>query len=419
MRKYIIEYRIRRLERLLFGNKAFEGGAAGHMGHIYDFTDLTLKDIKDIITNLLSGNVEDVTEKLDGMNIQCTMNNEGKVVFIRNKGDLNSEKGGMDVDDIAYRWSDKEHVSKTYLGAAEIITQVFNKLGKKFFNPNRDTRVVANCECITAGKTNILLYSSAQVDFHNLWIYTRNENGEWKFSKITEDGIDILEKACETIDSAQLTPKVIIGITERSNEILENYLNQIEDIFSKEGLSDNSTINDYRFSRFNKIINDRYEWITNSEAGMIGLYNRWFNNDKSAGLRELKKIYKDNVEDLAVLDKSGYKLIVNACMKPLDIFFGRLGNSIILLCKGMVNAGSESAVINELKADLEEVVQKIKSEGSSEMNDKLTDQLSRLAELGNQINASEGIVFRYGDRLIKLTGSFAAINQILGMRFQL
>ena len=62
---------------------------------------------------------------------------------------------------------------------------------------------------------------------------------------------------------------------------------------------------------------------------------------------------------------------------------------------------------------------KVKEVGSAEMNAKLTNQLNRLAELGNEINASEGIVFKYGDRLMKSTGSFAAVNQILGMRFQM
>ena len=106
-------------------------------------------------------------------------------------------------------------------------------------------------------------------------------------------------------------------------------------------------------------------------------------------------------------------------MKPIDTFFGRFGNSIISLCDGMVNAGSESAVIRALSNDLKEVVDKVKEVGSVEMNTKLTNQLNRLAELGNEINASEGIVFKYGDRLMKSTGSFAAVNQILGMRFQM
>jgi hypothetical protein len=415
-----IESRLIKLEKFVYKHKAFEGGASGHMSHIYDYTDLTLYEIKQIITNLFSGKIEDVTEKLDGMNIQCTMNNDGKVVFIRNKKDLNSEKGGMDIDDISDRWAGKEHVSKTYLNAADIITKVFKKIGKKFFNPDKNTKILANCECITAGKTNILMYSNAQVDFHNLWIYTReDESSEWKKSEVTNDGINVLEKACENIDGAQLTPHVVISVAEKSSDLLNNYISQINEIFSREGLSDSNSIDEYRIKRFNGVCENQYKWIIRNETGQIALYNRWFNDDKSVSLRELKKIYKDNVNDLSALDKSGYKSIVDSCMRPIDTFFGRLGNSIISLCKGMVNAGSESVVISELKKDLEDIVGKIKSGGSDELNEKLTAQLSRLSELGNIINATEGIVFKYGDRLMKCTGSFAAVNQILGLRFSL
>ena len=422
MNKLILESKIRRLEHCIHNMKyrKFEGGASGHMSHIYDYTDLTLNDVKQIITNLFSGELEDVTEKLDGMNIQCTMNNSGQVVFIRNKGDLNSAKGGMDVDDMAAKWAGREHVAKTYLDAADVIIKVFNKIGKSFFNPDKNTKIVANCECITAGKTNILMYASAQVDFHNLWVYTRkDENSQWEKSEVTTRGINVLEKACENIDGAQITPRVIIRVTEKSDELLNNYINQISEIFSKEGLSNSNSIDEYRAKRFSNICDSRYIWITESEAGQAALYNRWFNDDKSVSLRELKKIYKDNVDNLTSLDKSGYKEIVNTCMKPIDTFFGRLGNSIISLCNGMVNAGAESEVIDALKSDLDEVIQKVKSEGSVDMNDKLTVQLARLAELGDQINASEGIVFRYGDKLMKLTGSFASVNQIINLRFQM
>ena len=130
----------------------------------------------------------------------------------------------------------------------------------------------------------------------------------------------------------------------------------------------------------------------------------------------LMMINKDNLDDLNNID---YKSIVGECMRPLDTFFSRFGNSIIALCDGMVNAGAESATIDALSNDLEEVVSEIRENGSVELKDKLTLQLNRLAELGNQLNASEGIVFKYGDRLMKLTGSFASANQILGMRFKL
>ena len=221
--------RVARLERLILRDKKYEGGAAGHMAHIYDYTDLTLAEVKDIITNLFSGKVEDVTEKLDGMNIQCTVNNDGNVVFIRNKKDLNSPTGGMSLDDVITKWSGKERVSKIYTDAYKTITKVFNKIGKEFFNPNKYTKILANCECIGSGKTNIILYSNAQVDFHNLWVYTRDsETDEWKKSDVTTKGLDTLEKACDGIDGAQLTPKVIIRVTEKSDELADKFNQKIE-----------------------------------------------------------------------------------------------------------------------------------------------------------------------------------------------
>lgn len=414
-RNLLLEYRIRRLEKLMN-----EGGASGHMSHIYDYTDLTLRDIKDIITNLFSGKVEDITEKLDGMNIQCTLNNDGKVVFVRNKGDLNSEAGGMIRDDVAAKWAGREHVANTYLSAYDTIEKVFKNIGKSFFNPDKNTKILANCECITTGKTNVLVYANAQVDFHNLWIYKRkDENSPWEKDSVTTDGIKVLEKACENIDGAQLTPRVVIRVTEKSAALQEEYISKIESVFNADGCSDDSTIDQYKRARFEKICNKKYQWIVDNLTGMNALYNRWFNDDKSTKLTELKKIYKDNLDEFTALNSTDYKDIISECSRPLDVFFSRFGNAIIKLCDGLVNAGAESHVIDTLSADLKNIVADVQTSGSDELNKELTFHLNRLAELGNQINATEGIVFKYGDRLMKCTGSFAALNRALNLRFKM
>lgn len=418
MRHRTIEERLQRLERYVYmmQHRKFEGGAAGHMSHIYDYTELTLRDVKGLIRNLFSGKIE-ATEKLDGMNIQCTMNNEGKVVFIRNKGDLNSLKGGMDADDVAAKWAGKESISKVYISAYETIEKVFKKIGKKFFNPDSNTKILANCECITAGRTNILLYANAQVDFHNLWVYKRNdENSQWEKDDVTTDGIEVLEKACEDIDGAQLTPKVMIRVTEKSGALLVDYIKRIDAIFKEAGCSERSTIEDYKRARFDSICKSKYKWITTNEEGMDALYNRWFNDDKSVKLTVIRKMYADYADELANVD---YKKIVAECMRPLDTFFSRFGNAIISLCDGIVNAGAESEVIDALSNDLEEVINEVREKGSVELNDKLTTQLNRLAELGNQLNATEGIVFKYDGKLMKATGSFAALNQALGLKWSI
>ena len=398
----ISDYLTEKLRNSIY-NIIQEGGAAGHMAHPYDYDDFTLRDLKGLIRNLFSGKIEDVTEKIDGTNIVATMNPAGEVVFIRNKGDLNSAKGGMTIRDMAQKWADKPSVAKTFLTAGEIITKVFNVIGKEFFNPDENTRIAANCECVVSGKTNIIPYASDQVDFHDLFIYKYNGN-EWVHEDTTKDGIDKLERACDGIDGAQLTPQILIKTTENSQKVLVDFIKELDKIFKDAGCKEMSTIEDWKKARYKKFAP---KWTNGDDV----LYNRWFNGIKTTNIRVLKQQYG---EILGEYDKKEYKKLISQVMEPLDTFFGKLGNAIIKQCDGIINAGVESEVIQQLKSDIEDVVRDVRSNGSIELNDKLTYQLNRLARLGDEINPVEGIVFRHKGKLMKLTGSFSSCNAVLG-----
>ena len=103
-------------------------------------------------------------------------------------------------------------------------------------------------------------------------------------------------------------------------------------------------------------------------------------------------------------------------MRPLDNFFTRLGNDLIELCDGIINANNKDAVVKQLTNDLKNAVDTIRTEGSDDANQKLTIQLNRLKDM--QLNAAEGIVFRYKGNLMKCTGSFAALNQAVGLQYR-
>jgi hypothetical protein len=389
-----------------------EGGASGHMAHPYDYTDFTLRDLKGLVRRLFEGRIEDVTEKVDGTNIQATVNKDGEVVFIRNKGNLNSEKGGMSIRDMADKWADKPSVAKTFLQAGEIITQVFSNIPNKFFNPDPETRVIVNCECVVAGKTNIMPYASDAVDFHDLWIYKFNGT-EWEQDEVTKKGLEIVAKACEEIDNAQVTPQIIIKTIESSKQKIVDYIKQLDKLFKQEGLKEYSTIDDWKKVRFRKECEDSHEWILNGD-GIDVLYNRWFNDDKSTNIKVIKQMYPDNVDELTSLDKKGKKDIVKNVMEPLDTFFIKMGNDVLELCDGIINSGREGEVVEILKKDLEEVVKDVETNGSEESKTKLLNQLKRLEAGDNKVQALEGIVFRYNGKLMKVTSNFAPINQILG-----
>lgn len=393
-----------------------EGGASGHMAHPYDYTEFTLRDLKGLIRNLFSGKIEDITEKIDGTNIQATMNQQGQVVFIRNKTDLNSELGGMTIDDMARKWEAKPSVAKTFLTAGHIITEVFEQIGPKFFNPSDNKKLVLNCECVTEGKTNVLYYNSSQVDFHDIWVYEKNEEGKWENIDVTKTGLDTIQKACEKVDNAQITPKLIIKVQQDSEEILVSFIKKLDRIFKDANCKEMSTVDDWKFSRFVSYCKEHEEWtdwVLKSEEGTRLLYRRWFYDDKSVNIKKICELYPEDANNVRTVDKKEYKKWIASVMEPLDNFFIELGNSIIELCDGILNQDSKAEIVKKLKNDLEDVVSEIELNGDDDANQKMTRQLQRLE--GMELNASEGIVFRYKGKLMKCTGSFAALNAAMGM----
>lgn len=387
-----------------------EGGAGGHMSHPFDYDELTGDDLIELVEDLFGGKITDMKEKLDGTNIHATMNNNGQVVFIRNKSNLNSELGGMSIQDMADKWADKPSVQNTFLTAGKIITEIFTKLGKKYFNPDDETRKVINCECIIAGKTNVMPYASDRVAFHGYKIYKKNGN-TWEENENVEGHVEDIYKAAEGIDAAKPRMNLVIKSVEEANKFAKVFKGKLEKLFKDEKLGTNVSLETWKRCRFEKIMP---EWLNDGGKDVVtAVYNRWFNDDKSFKAAELKKIYADNYKDV-VSDKFA-KPYVKQVMEPIDDLFLEIGNQFIKLCNGFTNDDAYASVVDTLTKDIEDVCNNIEKNGSEEVKQQLDFQLTRLRKLGdNAINHAEGVVFTYKGRLMKATGSFAAVNQILG-----
>jgi hypothetical protein len=403
LRDYIVET----ITCNTYKNMIVEGGAAGHMSHPFEYDEMTGRDLIDLVDDLFSGKIENMKEKLDGTNIHATMNNNGQVVFIRNKSNLNSELGGMSIQDMADKWADKPSVQNTFLTAGEIITKIFNKLGKKYFNPDSETRKVINCECIVAGKTNIMPYAEDRVAFHGYVIYKKN-GSVWEEAENVEGHVDDIYKAAEGMNEARPRKNLVVKSIEEAAKFAKVFKSDLENLFKSEGLSINATIDEWKRKRFDAI---KPSWL-DKEVNRV--FDRWFNDDKSLKATDLKKLYPDHYDEVKS-DKFA-KPFIKQVMEPIDDLFLEIGNAFINLCDGFTNSATHNTIVDTLKKDIENVCVEIEKNGSDENKKFLEIQLGRLKKLGeDSINSAEGIVFVYKGKLMKLTGSFASINQILGI----
>jgi hypothetical protein len=73
--------------------------------------------------------------------------------------------------------------------------------------------------------------------------------------------------------------------------------------------------------------------------------------------------------------------------------------------------------IRAMKSKLKSVASQVRNGGSPAQIQKLKTELQRLNNLGgiDKIVANEGLVFFYNGKTYKLTGTFAPLNQILGI----
>lgn len=395
----------------------FEGGAGGHMAHPIDYTDFTGEELIQLVTDLFSGKVETMKEKLDGMNISATMNDKGDVVFVRNNSERNSPEGGLSIEDMSVKWAEKEHQKKVYTQSGKIITEIFSKLPVKYFNPEPGVRKIINCECIIEGKTNVMLYASDRVAFHGYKIYNltdkldKNGNKSWVEVDEVEGDVDAIYKAAEGIDAAKPRPNLVIKSLQDGEKFVKQFTKSISDLFNKEGLDTTNSIEEWKYKRFESI---KPEWMNEY---VKEIFNRWFNKDKSFKVSEFKKAYPDHYED--VKGEKFCKPFIGKVMEPLDNLFLSIGNELIDLLDGFTNKDTHNKVIDILRKDMKETIELVKKSGSVEAQEKVEKNLKRLQALNDKYNSAEGIVFTYKGRLMKLTGSFAAINQILGTRFDI
>ena len=136
-------------------------GAAGHLMHLYDDAELTFGEIKDILTRASKGQLEQVTEKLDGRNIVFTWNiKQNDLKVARAAGDIKS--GGMNATELAQKFQGRESLEEAFNSAFSVLRTSISSLDNaqrlKVFGPAGNKWYSA--EIIYAASPNVVSYDT-------------------------------------------------------------------------------------------------------------------------------------------------------------------------------------------------------------------------------------------------------------------
>ena len=400
-----------------------EGGAAGHMAHPYDDHGLTFNEMKELVSRALEGRLDiesAVTEKTDGQNIQVTWK-DGQIGFARNKGTVINP---MSVQELQDKFGGRGPISDAFGGAAEDLAEAFSQINQAELDRIfKNGRVFANMEIIYPATKNVISYNVAVLQFHNLVEYDDKANvvetdmtGGGTLQRIIQDANAHLQKTFSFIPPQ----KIKLGRVYDFEDQQAAFFNEIEQLRTRYNLKETDRVTEYHKAWWQDVIQTKAKQLGYDipENILTALIYRWAFNDKSTNISVLKKeITKPEFSAwVTEFDKKDFKVYQKQNMEPFETIFLRLGAVVLKNAENFL-AANPSESVQELKADLAQLVKELQVSEDPNTIKKLEQELRRIQRLGGfeAIIPSEGIVFVFGGHTYKLTGAFAPVNQLLGV----
>ena len=193
------------------------------------------------------------------------------------------------------------------------------------------------------------------------------------------------------------------------------FIKQVEDLRKRFNLTDADEVSKYHEMWWRETIDKNFPDLTQDYKE--GLLLRWaYDDKKTLNIRSLdKELGKDQSELIKKFDKEDVKKKQKENIRPFEDLFLELGSVILKNASNFV-AANPAAEMQRLQKQLKDEAEAVRKSGNVSDIEKVAQELERLERIGGieSIIPTEGIVFVYKGKTMKLTGTFAAVNQLMG-----
>lgn len=405
-----------------------EGGAQGHLSHLFESPNLTFKQIKDIFQKLFTGKLE-ISEKTDGQNLTVTCV-DGKVKAARNKSTL---KEPMDIDAVAKKFDGRGPIKDAFVNSMKDVQKALESLSKEQQDQIFDNgKNFMSFEIIYPPTKNVVDYGNrCLIQFHGIAKY----NEKWE--KVSEDkaAAKQLYAMLQQNDALkqqtfEITGPAILRIKNAKTGAAS--LKTVLEKFAKvQGdLPDSTTVNKYAKQRYigyimNRASEAELQLKPNSKL-VSGLADRLSTVSKRAitksEITELAK--KEKIDPASEQFKTFLKQLESTMadanqqvIKPLEDVVIYAGLRLMKNLVGYISANPKETA-KKMADEVDQAIEQLASTETSLDPSKVArfkKNLAKLDEFQRQTASAEGVVFIYKGKICKLTSTFGAVNQILGL----
>ena len=400
-----------------------EGGAYGHMNHPFDTEiNLTFGQLKDIVNKALEGNLDLAREKTDGQALAVSWR-DGRLVAARNKGHLkNKGENALDIKGVATKFAGRGELEKAYNFAMNDLSKAIKSLSEnqrdKIF---KGGACFMNLEVIYPTSVNVIPYGQALLVFHGTMEFNVDGIAIGENQEAARILAGMIKQVNADVQSAYTISGPPINQLPKSKDLRKlkgSYNSKISKLQSKFKLKDNDGIADYHQAFWMDFVNKKSPTKLDNKT-LMGLVKRWAFYDKSFRLDKKNFSDEKTMEWAKGIDKNDHAKMAKDNIRPFEDIFLGIGADILSFMSSVLAANPDKAV-RDMKKRLDKTIKDVKKSGDVKKINKLKLELQRLNAIGgtDKIVPNEGIVFVYGGKTFKLTGTFAPLNQILGLFYE-
>jgi len=401
-----------------------EGGAYGHMNHPFDLDiNLTFGDLKKIVDLALEGKLKLAREKTDGMALAISWRDDkGGLIAARNKSHLkNSGKNAMDIDGVKDKFSGRGGLTDAYTYAMKDLSNAISKLSdaqrEKIFQNGSS---FMNIEVIYPESTNVIPYGQSLLVFHGTMQYDEDGNaiGEnQEAGRILAGMIKQINQDVQEYYNLQGPPIQKLPKSEDLSNKKSKYLKAINKLENEFNLKDGDGVSEYHQAWWENWVEKNAPKTLDNRTKMT-LVKRWAFFDKSNRLNGKTIPDDETLQWAKKIDKQQHDRIAKQNLRKFETVFLSLGAEILSYMSSVLTVNPDEAV-QKIKNRLDKTIKDIRKSADESKIDKLEKELKRLQQAGGteKLVPNEGIVFVYKGHTLKLTGTFAPLNQILGLMY--
>jgi len=385
-------------------NLLTEGGVAGHLDHLYDDSELTFSQLKDIVSSLASGKIKG-TEKTDGQNLFITFDlATDKAKGARNKTEI--KQGGLDSQGLSDKFAGRGELEFSFSDALKAFEEVVKKFSPEEKQQIFGSNTYYNCEILDPRVPNVIKY-----DIKTILVHRTGGAGN--------SNVEAFEKALGRVQGSksgsykvQIDP---IRSLEPLNDkaLIGNIAKRIDAITKQYDLTDESAIGDFVIARLDKIVGDKVNISNDLKIKLI----KKLVGSKEVSLPDLKREIKSLPSNeasilLSLIKHDNY--ILSVAIKPIEELVRNFSIKVLENFDSQYITDDDEET-KRIQKFVDDTISSIKSFGEKSKTDSLSKQMERLKSTSNITTATEGFVFSYNGKQYKLTGNFSPVNQIVGL----